>query len=210
MSVKLITITPDAEKIMIYIARVSSDWQDNPDYAGLLKRCIRMGHSSVFEHAHMTLEVSTSRMISPQMLRHWSARFQEFSQRYSEATDYVPYEARRQDSKDRQNSIDDLPEDIKGEWLWRQESNWERAKEHYDWAIKNHIAKECARAVLPLQTGTKLYMTMNCRDWMSFLRQRTDPSAQKEHRDIAEACKAIFVEQFPTVSEALGWTSKHY
>lgn len=206
MSVRLISVTPDAEKTMIYIARVSSDWQDNPDFAGLLRRCIRMGHSSVFEHAHMTLEVCTSRMISPQMLRHWSARFQEFSQRYAEATDYVEYEARRQDSKDRQNSIDDLPEKIKAEWRRRQKVNWEYSKSHYDWAIANEIAKECARAVLPLQTSTKLYMTMNCRDWMSFLRQRTDPTAQKETRDIAEACKAIFIDQFPTVSEALGWT----
>lgn len=206
MSIRLISVTPDAEKTMIYIARVTSDWQDNPDYAGLLRRCIRLGHSSVFEHAHMTVEVSTSRMISPQMLRHWSARFQEFSQRYGLATDYVPYEARRQDTKDRQNSIDDLDNEVKAEWLRRQEENWIRSKEHYDWAIENQIAKECARAVLPLQTSTKLYMTMSCRDWMSYLRQRTDGAAQKEHRVIADGIREVFVEQFPTVSEALGWS----
>ncbi|MGI9142490.1 MAG: FAD-dependent thymidylate synthase [Fluviibacter sp.] len=205
MSVRLISVTPDAEKTMIYIARVSSAWQDNPDFAGLLRRCIRMGHSSVFEHAHMSVEIYTSRMISPQILRHWSARFQEFSQRYAEVKDYEQYEARRQDSKDRQNSIDDLSEEVKSEWRERQHQNWLFAKANYDWAIENHIAKECARAVLPLQTSTRLYMTMNCRDWMSFLRQRTDPSAQKEIREIAEGIKTIFTEQFPTVSEALGW-----
>lgn len=206
MSVRHIVTTPDAEKTMIYIARVTSDWQDNPDYAGLLRRCIRMGHSSVFEHAHMTVEISTSRMISPQMLRHWSARFQEFSQRYGLVDDYVPYEARRQDTKDRQNSIDDLPEDIKAEWLVRQEQNWQFTKANYDWAIGHGIAKECARAVLPLQVGTKLYMTASCRDWMSYLRQRTDKAAQKEHRVIADEVRKIFCEQFPTVAEALEWT----
>lgn len=205
MSVKHIVTTPDAERTMIYIARVTSDWQDNPDYAGLLRRCIRMGHSSVFEHAHTTVEISTSRMISPQMLRHWSARFQEFSQRYGLVDDYVPYEARRQDTKDRQNSIDDLPEDIKAEWLIRQEQNWQFTKANYDWAIGHGIAKECARAVLPLQVGTKLYMTASCRDWMSYLRQRTDKAAQKEHRVIADQIRQIFCEQYPTVAEALEW-----
>lgn len=206
MTVRLISVTPDAEKTMIYIARVTSDWQDNPDYATLLRRCIRMGHSSVFEHAHLTVEISTSRMISPQMLRHWSARFQEFSQRYGLAVDYVPYEARRQDTKNRQNSIDDLPDEIKAEWLQRQEQNWQFTKANYDWAISQGIAKECARAVLPLQTSTKLYMTASCRDWMSYLRQRTDDAAQKEHRVIAKEVRKIFCEQFPTVAEALEWT----
>lgn len=206
MSVRLISVTPDAEKTMIYCARVSSDWQDNPDYVGLLRSCMRRGHNSVFEHAHMTLEICTSRMISPQILRHWSARFQEFSQRYALVTDYVQYEARRQDSKNRQNSIDDLPDEIKAEWLARQEENWQHSKGHYDWAISVGMAKECARAVLPLQTATRMYMTANCRDWISFLRQRVDPTAQKEIRDIAEMCKAIFAEQFPTVAEAAGWS----
>ncbi len=207
MSVKLISITTDAERTMIYIARVTSDWQDNPSYAGLLKSCIRKGHSSVFEHAHMTIEVATSRMISPQMLRHWSFRFQEFSQRYGEAVSFVMYEARRQDNKNRQNSIDDLPEEIKAEWRKRQQANWEFAKAHYDWAISIGIAKECARAVLPLQTSTRIYMTANCRDWMAYLRQRTDEDAQLEHRVIADEIQRIFCQQFPTVAEALGWTT---
>ena len=205
MTVRLISVTPDAEATMAYIARVSSPNQENPEYAGLIRYLLRMGHYSPFEHAHLTVEISTSRMITPQILRHWSARFQEMSQRYSEVDDYVPYAARRQDTKNRQNSIDDLSEDIKGEWLYRQEVNWERSKEHYDWALSNGIAKECARAVLPLQTASRMYMTMNIRDWINYLNQRTHESAQLEHREIAEAIKSIFIEQFPTVAEALGW-----
>ncbi len=206
MSVRLVTITPDAEALMIYIARVSSGWQDNPDYAGLMRRCLREGHSSVFEHAHATFEIVTSRMISPQILRHWSARFQEFSQRYAEAINYVPYEARRQDTKDRQNSIDDLSEEIKAEWRQRQEVNWEHSKAHYAWALENGIAKECARAVLPLQTETRMYMTADIRTWIFYLKQRTHKSAQLEHRVIAQAIEAELAQHLPVIAEVMEWS----
>lgn len=206
--VKLITVTPEAEKNIAYIARVSSPNQENPEIAKLLQYCITHGHWSIFEHGHMTVEINTSRMITPQILRHWSARFQEFSQRYAAVQDYVPYAARRQDTKNRQNSIDDLPEEIKLEWLRRQEAHWERSMTHYMWALNNGIAKECARAVLPLQTATKIYMTGDIRTWMFYLKLRTDESTQLEHRVIAEAIKAIFIEQLPVISEALGWVGK--
>lgn len=205
MSVKLVTATPYAEETMAYIARVSSPNQENPEFAKLFAYCIKHGHWSVFEHGHMTVEITTSRMITPQILRHWSARFQEFSQRYAHVQDYEPYQARRQDIKNRQNSIDDLSEDVKAEWLRIQESNFDRCMEHYNWALSAGIAKECARAVLPLQTSTKIYMTADIRSWIHYLNLRSDSATQLEHRIIAEEIKAIFIEQFPVVSEALGW-----
>lgn len=205
MSVKLIYLTDCAEKTLAYIARVSSPHQDNEEIARLLKYCIAHGHWSVFEHAHMTVEISTSRMITPQILRHWSARFQEFSQRYAEVQDYVPYEARRQDKQNRQNSIDDLSPEIKAEWLRRQEENFRRSMQHYSWALAQGIAKECARAVLPLQTASKIYMTADIRTWIHYLNLRTDVATQLEHRVIAEAIKEIFIKELPILSEAL-WT----
>lgn len=205
MHTRLITVTPDAEKNIAYIARVSSPNQENPDIAKLLAYCLKHGHWSVFEHGHMTIEIGTSRMISPQILRHWSARFQEFSQRYAHVQEYEAYEARRQDVKNRQNSIDDLSEEVKSEWLRRQEANFERCMEHYNWALSAGIAKECARAVLPLQTSTKIYMTADIRSWIHYLNLRSDSATQLEHRVIAEEIKQIFIEQFPVISEALGW-----
>lgn len=205
--VRLISITPDAEKTMAYIARVSSPNQENPEIAKLLAYCATHGHWSVFEHAHMTVEISTSRMITPQILRHWSARFQEFSQRYAEVQDYVPYEARRQDKKNRQNSIDDLSPEIKAEWLRRQEENFRRSMQHYSWALSAGIAKECARAVLPLQTASKIYMTGDVRTWIHYLNLRTDEATQLEHRVIAEEVKQVFIKELPVISEAIGWSS---
>ena len=206
MSVDLIAITPDAEKLIAYCARVSSPNQENPEYAKLLAYCVKHKHWSVFEQASMTVEIETSRMISAQILRHRSFQFQEFSQRYAEALTYVPCEARRQDWKNRQNSIDDLDEDTKKAWAIRQENNFERSMRNYQWALEHGIAKECARAVLPMQTATRLYMTGSIRSWIHYLELRTGPDTQLEHREIALAIKDIFVKQLPVVAEALGWT----
>lgn len=210
MSAKLISITPRAEETMAYIARVSSPNQENPEYARLLKYCLDHQHWSVFEHAHMTLEIATSRMISAQILRHRSFTFSEFSQRYAIPTDPVIYDARRQTEKNRQSSVDDLDPDIKQWWRNTQGSLFWKAEVTYRQALAKGIAKECARAILPMNTATRLYMTGSVRSWIHYLQLRTQPDTQQEHRDIAEACKAIFIDQFPTVSEALGWTSKHY
>jgi thymidylate synthase (FAD) len=151
--------------------------------------------------SHAVLKIETSRGISPQILRHRSFSFQEFSQRYQSVDDsgVVIYAARRQDKKNKQNSIDDLPEEIKLEWRDRQLQNWKSAFEHYTWALNNGIAKECARFVLPLGSKTRLYMSGTIRSWMHFLETRTHESTQKEHRDIALACREALKEYFPSI-----------
>ena len=205
MNVKLISITPDAEATIAYCARVSSPHQDNPDYSRLLAYCIQHQHWSVFEQATMTVEIETSRMVSAQLLRHRSFCFQEFSQRYAEVQAYEPYEARRQDKSNRQNSIDDLSDDVKREWEIVQQLNFEAAMRRYSWALSVGIAKECARALLPMQTQTRLYMTGSARSWIHYLEVRTGTDTQKEHRDIADEITEIFIQQFPITSQALGW-----
>jgi thymidylate synthase (FAD) len=207
MTAKLISLTPDAEKTIAYCARVSSPNPDNPNISGLLKYCIKNQHWSVFEMANMTVEVETSRGISPQILRHRSFTFQEFSQRYAAVDDsgICIYAARRQDDKNRQNSIDDLSDDIKAEWEVRQMTNWRSSFEHYQWALDNGIAKECARFVLPLGCSTKLYMNGTIRSWIHYLQLRTCHGTQKEHMDIANSIRDIFVQNLPVISEALEW-----
>jgi thymidylate synthase (FAD) len=212
MNVKLISVTPDAEKIMSYCARVSNPSnQDNENYARLLKYCIEHKHWSIFEHASMTLEINTTRGLAAQILRHRSFTFQEFSQRYADTTllaQEIPlFELRRQDTKNRQNSIDDIDDTVKQLWSAHIENHFKRAKEIYDGMIADGIAKECARFVLPLATPTRLYMTGNVRNWIHYIELRTANGTQKEHMDIANNCKQIFVEQFPTISEALSWNS---
>lgn len=206
MTVKLIALTPDAEKTMAYIARVSSPNQENPEYAKLLKYCLDHEHWSVFEHAYMTLEIATSRMISAQILRHRSFTFSEFSQRYAEPMDYVPVKARRQAEENRQSSVDDLGEAEQMLWYVTQKQLWQSVSELYEAALKAGVAKECARAILPMNTATRLYMTGSVRSWIHYIQLRTQEDTQAEHREIADECKRLFVEQLPTVSEALGWT----
>ena len=205
--VVLQSITPDAEKNIAYMARVSSQNQDNPKISGLLKYCIKNGHWSIFEMANMVVEINTSRGISPQILRHRSFSFQEFSQRYAavDGSGVVIYAARRQDEKNRQNSIDDLSPDVMSEWRARQASNWVMAFEHYKWALDQGIAKECARFVLPLGCSTKMYMQGTVRSWIHYLQLRTGHGTQKEHMDIAMAIREVFIKELPEVSEALGW-----
>jgi thymidylate synthase (FAD) len=204
-NVKFVDITPDAEKKIAYCARVSSPNQENPEYAKLLAYCIRQCHWSIFEMADMTVEITTTRAIAAQILRHKSFQHQEMSQRYTEALDYIPCQARRQDVKNRQNSIDDLTPEIQEWFLWAQQKNWYEAKNLYDIALKEGIAKECARMLLPLNTQTRMYMKGSIRSWIHYLQVRCDVATQKEHRDIADAIKVIFVEQLPVVAKALDW-----
>jgi thymidylate synthase (FAD) len=207
MKVKLISVTPDAEKIMGYCARVSNPKnQDNPNYAKLLKYCIENKHWSVFEMADMTVEVETSVAISMQKLRHSSAKFQQFSQRYSEVTNgYELVEARSQDWKNRQNSNDDMSDEVKQWFLDVQKEVNDLAYKRYQEALAKGIAKEQARFLLTVATKTTMYVKNNVRNWIHYLQVRTDPSTQKEHRDVALAIQAVFCEQFPTVAQALGW-----
>jgi thymidylate synthase (FAD) len=209
MSVKLISVTPDAEKLMAYCARVSNPSnQNNDNYAKLLKYCIEHQHWSIFEQGFMTLEINTTRGLAAQILRHRSFTFQEFSQRYADTTllaDEIPmFELRRQDSKNRQNSIDDIPDEIKAKWGMKIREHFAKAKGIYDGMIQDGIAKECARFVLPLATPTKLYMSGTIRSWIHYIALREKNGTQQEHINIAKQCKQIFCEQFPTISEALG------
>ena len=210
MTAKLISITPDSEKTMAYIARVSNPSnQDNENYAGLLRYCIKHNHWSVFEQSSMSLEIETNRGIAAQILRHRSFTFQEFSQRYADANlldDTIPVpELRRQDTKNRQNSIDDLDPAFV-ELSYKQiDTYFKQGMSLYNHLIESGVAKECARFVLPLATPTRIYMTGSCRSWIHYINLRSANGTQKEHMDIALQCKEIFKEQFPTVAEALEW-----
>ena len=209
MNVQLVSITPDAEKTMAYIARVSNPSnQDNEKYAGLLRYCIKHNHWSVFEQSSMTLEIETTRAIAAQILRHRSFTYQEFSQRYAASTalgDIELPELRRQDEKNRQNSIDDLDPEIIDKLNRQMNTLFSSAKSLYEQMLQQGVAKECARMVLPLATPTRIYMTGSCRSWVHYINLRSAHGTQKEHMDIAEGCRKIFIEQFPAVSEALEW-----
>lgn len=209
-SVKFVSVTPDAEKIMGYCARVSNPAnQESPNYAKLLKYCIDHQHFSVFEQAFMTLEIETTRGIAAQILRHRSFTFQEFSQRYADTTllaEEIPlFELRRQDLKNRQNSIDDISDEIQSKWASQIRQHFAKSKAIYDDMIKDGIAKECARFVLPLATPTRLYVSGSIRSWIHYIELRSGSGTQKEHMIIANQCKQIFTEQFPIISEALSW-----
>ena len=208
--IKLISITPDAEKTMAYIARVSNPAnQDNENYSKLLAYCIKHNHWSVFEQATMTLEIETNRGIAAQILRHRSFTYQEFSQRYADTnllTEYIPVpELRRQDTKNRQNSTDDLEGYLKLKLQAEIQEHFHAANSLYKRLLSHGVAKECARFVLPLATPTRIYMTGSCRSWIHYINLRSANGTQKEHMDIALACKEIFKEQFPSVAEALEW-----
>ena len=210
MSVKLISVTPDAEQMMAYVARVSNpNNQENPNYAKLLGYCIKHNHWSVFEQAFMTLEIETTRGLAAQVLRHRSFTYQEFSQRYADSSllaDQIPmFDLRRQDTKNRQNSIDDIDDFVKQELEIKIRRHFDEAMTLYQSMLEYGIAKECARFVLPLATPTRMYMSGSVRSWIHYITLRSANGTQKEHMEIAEACKKIFVEQFPTCAEALEW-----
>ena len=209
-SVKLVTVTPDAEKTMGYVALVSNpNNQENPKVAGLLKYCIKHNHWSVFEQAHMTLEIETTRGIAAQILRHRSFTYQEFSQRYADSSmlaDNIPLpELRRQDTKNRQNSIDDIDPFTRQEFQIKMQRHFDEGMKLYKEMLDADIAKECARFVLPLATPTKIYMTGSVRSWIHYIDLRSANGTQKEHMDIALGAKKIFCEQFPAVAEAMEW-----
>ena len=210
MNVELVTVTPDAEKLMAYVARVSNPSnQDNEKFAGLLKYCINHQHWSVFEQSSMTLEIETTRAIAAQILRHRSFTYQEFSQRYASSTSLgkIPTpEYRRQDTKNRQNSTDDLDPFLKQTLELQTQTLFDSATALYEQMLADGVAKECARMVLPLATPTRIYMTGSCRSWIHYVNLRSSHGTQKEHMLIAEGCREVFIEQFPTVSEALGWS----
>ena len=207
MTIKLISVTPDAEKTMAYIARVSNpNNQDNEKFAGLLRYCIKHNHWSVFEQSSMTLEIETTRAIAAQILRHRSFTFQEFSQRYADSNLLGAIELpelRRQDDKNRQNSIDDLDKEVVEKLDKQMNTLFSSSFSLYNQMLEVGVAKECARMVLPLATPTRIYMTGSCRSWIHYINLRSAHGTQKEHMDVVAECKKIFVEQFPAVSEAL-------
>ena len=210
MKVELVSTTPDAEKTMAHIARVSNpNNQDNPNYAGLLRYCIQHEHWSVFEQSFMTLEIETTRGLAAQILRHRSFTFQEFSQRYADSNllgEIELPELRRQDVKNRQNSIDDLAPAISDKLQKQMITLFSSSLALYNQMLESGVAKECARFVLPLATPTRLYMSGSCRSWIHYINLRSAHGTQKEHMDIANACKRVFMKNYPTVSEALDWT----
>ena len=210
MNVKFVSITPDAEKMMAYIARVSNPAnQQNEKYSGLLKYCIKHNHWTVFEQSSMTLEIETTRGLAAQILRHRSFTYQEFSQRYADSSllgKEIPLpKLRKQDAKNRQNSTDDLDPFIVQDFELKIQRHFVDGMKIYQDMLEQGIAKECARFVLPLATPTRLYMTGSCRSWIHYIDLRSAHGTQKEHMDIAEECRRIFTEQFPAVSEALEW-----
>ena len=210
MKVSLVSVSPEAAKTIAYCARVSNpNNQENEEYSKLLRYCIDHGHWSIFEMANMVLEIETTRGIAAQILRHRSFSFQEFSQRYADAsflgeTIDTP-ELRTQDPKNRQNSIDNL-NDVK-EAIYNQNIRelFSKSKALYDMMIRDGVAKECARFVLPLATPTRMYMNGTIRSWIHYINLRTANGTQKEHMDVANMCKDIFIKQLPVVSEALEW-----
>ena len=210
MNVKLISVSPDAEKHMAYCARVSNpNNQENEKYAGLLRYCIKHQHWSIFEQAFMTIEINTTRGLAAQILRHRSFTYQEFSQRYADSSllgDKIPLpKLRKQDEKNRQNSTDDLDPMLVQDLEVKMQTYFAQGMKLYKEMLDAKVAKECARFVLPLATPTRLYMSGSVRSWIHYIELRSGHGTQKEHMDIANACKNIFTEQFPTVAEAMEW-----
>jgi len=204
------TVTPNAEETMGYVARVSNpNNQSNPEVAGLLGYCIKHGHWSVFEQAHMTIEIETTRGLAAQILRHRSFTFQEFSQRYADtnllAEEIPMFDLRSQDLKNRQNSNDDIPKNKKTDLQQKIAEYFVESMDLYNELLANGVAKECARFVLPLATPTRLYMTGSVRSWIHYIDLRSSHGTQKEHMDLVEEIRKIFKTEFPICTNALGW-----
>jgi thymidylate synthase (FAD) len=214
-TVKFVSITPDAEKLIAYCARVSNPSnQDKDNYANLIKYCIKNHHWSIFEQAGLNLEINTTRGLAAQILRHRSFTFQEFSQRYSDISfleEEIPmFELRGQDIKNKQNSIDNISDELKSKYSMQIREHFSKAKDLYDRMLKDGIAKESARFVLPLATPTRLYMYGTIRSWITYIALREKNGTQKEHMEIAKECKKIFCEQLPIISESLGGLEKEW
>jgi len=211
MTAKLISVTPDAEKHIAYCARVSNPSnQGNDSFEGLIKYCIKHKHWSIFEQAFLTIELETTRAIAAQVLRHRSFTFQEFSQRYADSSllsKTIPLpELRRQDTKNRQNSTDDLDPFVVQKLEMQMQTLFDSSMALYQQMLGHGVAKECARNVLPLCVPTRMYMSGSVRSWVHYIDLRSANGTQKEHMDLANACKAIFVEQFPVIAQALDWS----
>ena len=201
--VKLIWATPEAEKVVMYCARVSSSNQESSD-TRLLNYCLKHGHYSIFEMASMCVEIKTSRAISAQILRHRSFSFQEFSQRYAAVVESpIAYEARSQDLKNRQNSVDDMSQDDKDWFKDAQDQVGTLALGLYQEALDRGVAKEQARFMLPLSTPTRLYMSGTLRSWIHYLQLRSGNGTQVEHAEIAREILELFNAEFPVISGAL-------
>jgi thymidylate synthase (FAD) len=210
-NVNLVSITPDAEKTIAYITRVSNpDNQENDKYKGLIAYCIRNKHWSPFEQAFMTMEIETSLAIATQILRHRSFTFQQFSQRYGSANEItdqiVPPHLRKQDHKNRQNSIDNLTEEEQTMWEEKMDKVLAPVFDLYKEMLDADIAKECARFILPQATPTRMYVSGSIRSWIHYIELRSANGTQKEHMEVAEKCKEIFIQELPTIAKALGWT----
>lgn len=211
MTATLISVTPDAEKHIAYCARVSNPSnQGNDSFEGLIKYCIKHKHWSIFEQAFLTIELETTRAIAAQVLRHRSFTFQEFSQRYADSSllmEKIPLpELRRQDTKNRQNSTDDLDPFDKQNLELQMQTLFDSSMALYQQMLKRGVAKECARNVLPMCVPTRMYMSGSVRSWVHYIDLRSANGTQKEHMNLANECKAIFVEQFPVISQALDWS----
>lgn len=204
MNVELIHCTPQAEPLIVKMARVSNPGNaDNLETAPrLLRYLIRHQHWSPFEMASLCVKIDTERDIAAQILRHRSFSFQEFSTRYAEAQQPEVPVFRRQDTTNRQNSIDDLDSVLRVEFISRTVDLFQEVEMLYRDMIRHGVAKETARRILPLSTRTTLYMHGTLRSWIHYIHVRTDPSTQLEHRQIAEVCREIFAEQFPIIAEA--------
>lgn len=211
MTAKLLSVTPDAEKHIAYCARVSNPSnQENDSFEGLIKYCIKHKHWSIFEQAFLTIELETTRAIAAQVLRHRSFTFQEFSQRYADSSllsKKIPLpELRRQDTKNRQNSTDDMDPFMRQKYEMQMQTLFDSAMALYQQMLEGGVAKECARNVLPLCVPTRMYMSGSVRSWVHYIDLRSANGTQKEHMDLANDCKAIFIEQFPVISQALDWS----
>lgn len=219
MSVRVVSLTQgtgdlqgkNAEEIMAYVARVSSP-QNQEDFNSaprLLRYCIKHGHWSVFEQASMTVEIETSLAVATQILRHRSFTFQQFSGRYAKMTNgMTPYRARRQDTKNRQNSIDDMDSETVAWFEKAQRDVWEKSYALYEEALEKGIAKEQARMLLPMNSTTRLHMSGTVRSWIHYIQLRSANGTQQEHADIAMAIKREFVRVFPVIAKALEWTDE--
>ena len=207
--VSLVSVTPNAEQLIAYCARVSNPAnQDNPDSEKLIRYLIKHRHWSPFEMAHVVMEINTTRSIAAQILRHRSFSFQEFSQRYADVSlmEFASYPAlRRQDTKNRQNSINDLDEELVAQFQTRAQVLFDKSRQLYEEMLGRGVAKECAREILPLATPTRLYMAGSVRSWLHYIDLRSANGTQAEHQCIALQAKQILSEALPSVSKAM-WT----
>ena len=204
MNVTFVHCSPDAENLIVRMARVSNPAnEDNVATAPkLLQYLINHQHWSPFEMCSLCVKIDTERDISAQILRHRSFSFQEFSTRYAQVNELTLPNLRKQDLKNRQNSIDDFDVNTKKNLTSDIMALYMQASELYQDMLDAGVAKECARRILPLSTQTTLYMHGTLRSWIHYINVRTDPGTQLEHRLIAENCKQIFIKQFPTIGEA--------